>query len=125
MLGSQEIVAPASQRTWTNVETSDGVVIPFSESISVVGKISVTTIKLTPRSLKERELILPNCGIDITVMDCAEGDPVEFSVNDGETYHLGQFGCMVVYPYQSYTIFNASRNIDATLKLAVIQKEAS
>ena len=123
MLGNQEVVAPASLRSWVMTEISPGFSVPFSQGVTLAERVMVAEIRLLPGGLKERELVNQYCGIDITILECAEGDPVEICVDDGKKHRLGKFGCMVAYPNQSYSILNISKKSELLLKLVIVRKQ--
>lgn len=121
-IGGVKFLSPTELRAWSSPGAADAVFVPFRQSISAE-QFMMAEIKLSPGGLKQPERVNRHCGIDITVLDCAEGDPIEVCVNDGKKRRLGKFGCLVACANQIYSIFNHSKKTEATLKLVVIRKE--
>ena len=112
------LLSRESTRIWREAQTQVEGAGTVMASISMRTKrFMVAEVILKPLSRKESESVLPGGAMDLTILECDEGEPLELTFNrDSEPERVVRFGkgaFIGVHSRMSYSIFNSSRKRDA------------
>ena len=122
-MGEDTVISSGKYREWRSEETEEGGVLPVA--VSIRGKRCVLAeALLRPQSKKELELVSEGTAVDVTVLECAEGDPLEVTLVKAaeiKTFRLGFGGTLAVPSGASYALSNSSKKKDAKLLIAMLR----